>query len=57
MPQLPTINTRIDSFFVLKNGGNFMKNKIKSYLELLFQAVLFGVMLGMSLIAAVAKLF
>lgn len=36
-----------------------MKNKIKSYLELLFQAVLLGagVMIGMSIIAVVAKLF
>jgi hypothetical protein len=36
-----------------------MKDKLKGYIELLFQAVLLGagVMIGMTIIAAVAKLF
>lgn len=36
-----------------------MKDKIKGYMELLFQAVLLGagVMIGMTIITAVAKLF
>ncbi len=36
-----------------------MKDKIKSYLDILFQAILLGagVMIGMSLIAAVVSLF
>lgn len=36
-----------------------MKDKIKRYLELLFQAVLLGagVMIGMTIIAVVARLF
>lgn len=57
--KLSTINIRIGSFFVSKIKENFMKDKIKSYLELLFQAVLLGagVMIGMTIIAAVAKVF
>ncbi len=36
-----------------------MKDKIKRYLELLFQAVLLGagVMIGMTIIAAMTKIF